>query len=76
MIVKSGAKGADNFLTIENGQFLPPPNTKQMEDFSEPPRRTDSKNPIFFFFFCRISGLGHLQGLGVSLGRILGGGVN
>ena len=40
------------------------------DDFSEPPRRADSKNPIFIFgrFLC----LGHLQGLGVNLGRIFG----
>ena len=38
--------------------------------FSEPPRRADSKNPIFIF--CRILGLGHLRGPGFSLGRILG----
>ena len=40
------------------------------DDFSEPPRHADSKNPIFFF--SRFLGLGHLQGLGVRLGRILG----
>ena len=40
------------------------------DDFSEPPRRTDSKNPIFIF--CRFLGLVHLQGPGVSLVRILG----
>ena len=40
------------------------------DDFSEPPRRADSKNPIFFF--PRFLGLGHLQGPGVRLGRILG----
>ena len=40
------------------------------DDFSEPPRRADSKNPIFFF--SRFLGLGHLQGLGVRLGRIWG----
>ena len=38
------------------------------DDFSELLRRADSKNPIFFF--SRFLGLGHLQGLGVSLGRI------
>ena len=38
--------------------------------FSEPPRRADSKNPIFIF--SRFLGLGHLRGPGVSLGRILG----
>ena len=40
------------------------------DNFSEPPRRADSKNPIFFF--SRFLGLGHHQGLGVRLGRILG----
>ena len=46
--------------------------TKYManDDFSEPPRRADSKNPIFSF--SRFFGLGHLRGPGVSLGRILG----
>ena len=39
-------------------------------DFSEPPRRADSKNPTFVFG--RFLGLGHLQGPGVNLGRILG----
>ena len=50
------------------------------DDFSEPPRRTDSKNPIFIF--CRISGPCHLRGPGsVSVGfwaarqlSLLGGG--
>ena len=41
------------------------------DDFSEPPRHADSKNPIFIF--CRIWGPGHPRGPGVSLGRILGG---
>ena len=41
------------------------------DDFSEPPRRANSKNPIFIF--CRCLGLGHPWGLGVRLGRILGG---
>ena len=40
------------------------------DDFSEPPRRADSKNAISFF--SRFLGLGHHQGLGVRLGRILG----
>ena len=40
------------------------------DDFSEPPQRADSKNPIFIF--SRFLGLGHLQGLGVRLGMILG----
>ena len=41
------------------------------DGFSEPPRRADSNTSLFTF--CRISGPGHLQGPGVSLGRILGG---
>ena len=47
--------------------------TKYManDDFSEPPQRTDPKNPIFIC--CRILGPGHLRGLGVSLGRLLEG---
>ena len=51
------------------GEFLC---TKYManDDFSEPARRTDSKNPIFIF--CLFLGLGHLRGPGVNLGRILG----
>ena len=40
------------------------------DDFSEPPRRADSKNPIFIF--CRFLGLGHLRGPGISLVWILG----
>ena len=40
------------------------------DDFSEPPRRADSKNPIFFF--SRFLGLGHLPGPGVRLGSIVG----
>ena len=47
--------------------------TKSManDDFSEPPRRADSKNPMFFF--SRFLGPGHLWDPGVSLGWILGG---
>ena len=57
------------FLSIKNGQFF---FTKYLanDDFSEPPRRADSKNPIFIF--CRFLGPGHFQGPGVSFGRILG----
>ena len=40
------------------------------DNFSEPPRRADSKNPIFIFG--RFLGLGRLRGPGVSLVRILG----
>ena len=40
------------------------------DDFSEPPWRADSKNPIFIFG--QFLGLGHLRGPGVRLGRILG----
>ena len=49
---------------------FPPPKSMADDDLSEPPRRADSKNPIFIF--CLILGLGHLRGPGVSLGRILG----
>ena len=61
--------GAENFLSIKIGQFF---FTKYManDDFSEPPQRADSKNPIFFF--CQFLGLGHLRGPVVSVGRILG----
>ena len=47
--------------------------TKHManDDFSERPRRADSKNLIFIF--SRILRPGHPRGPGVSLGRILGG---
>ena len=52
--------------------------TKYManDDFSEPPRRADSKNPIFIF--CRILGPGHLRGPGVWVGFFFfgGGAVN
>ena len=67
--MKSGTKGAENFSSTKIGRFF---FTKCManDDFSEPPRRADSKNPIFIF--SRLLGLGHLQGLGVRLGRILG----
>ena len=56
-------------MSIEIGRFF---FTKSManDDFSEPPRRADSKKPIFFF--PRFLRLGHLRGPGVSLGRILG----
>ena len=70
MITKSGAEGADTFLTIENGQFSPPPNTWQMMTFLNPLDALIPKIPCSFF--CRISGPGHLRGPGVSLGRILG----
>ena len=68
--MKSGAKGAEKFfraLKLVDFFF-----TKCManDDFSEPPRRADSKNPIFFF--SRFLGLGHLRGPGVRLGGILG----
>ena len=37
------------------------------DEFSKPPRRADSKNPVFIF--CRFLCLGHLRGLGsVSVG--------
>ena len=61
--------GAEKFLSIKMVKFC---FTKDManDDFCEPPRRTHSKNPIFIF--CLFLGLGHLRGLGVNLGRILG----
>ena len=52
-------------MTIENGQQW------QMMTFLNPLDALISK--ISFSFFCPISGLGHLRGPGVSLGRILGG---
>ena len=56
-------------LSIKIGRFF---FTKYIanDDFSEPPQRADSKNPIFFF--SRFLGLGHFRGPGVRLGRILG----
>ena len=56
-------------MSTKIGHFF---STKYManDDFSDPPQRADSKNPIFFF--SRFLGLGHLQGPGVRLGRILG----
>ena len=59
------------FLSIENGPKKRFAKYMTDEDFSEPPRRADSKNPIFIF--CRCLGPGHPWGLGVRLGRILGG---
>ena len=44
------------------------------DDFSEPPRRADSKNRIFIFLPKLESG--PLRGPGVSLGRILAGGAS
>ena len=48
-MMNSGVKGREKFLSIKNGQKF---STKYMasDDFSEPPRRADSKNPIFIFF--------------------------
>ena len=48
MIVKSGAKGA-NFLTIENGQLFPPPNTWPMMTFLNPLGALIPKIPFSFF---------------------------
>ena len=58
------------FLSIKSGRSFPPTKYMANDDFSEPPRRTDSKNPIFIF--CRILGLGHLRGLGLVSGEFLG----
>ena len=41
------APKAPEILSVENGQFFSTQqNTRQNDDFSEPPRCTDSKNPI------------------------------
>ena len=49
--MNSGAGGAENFLSIQNGQSFFFSFTKYManDDFFDPPRRADSKNPIFIF---------------------------
>ena len=60
--MKSGAEGADNFFTIENGPFSPQPNARQMMI----PHHADSKNPIF------LPNIGFGPPPGVNLGRILG----
>ena len=59
-------KAPKTFLSTKIGRFF---FTKHManDDFSEPPRRADSKNPIFFF--PRFLGLSHLQGPGIRLVR-------
>ena len=67
--MNSGAKGAENFLNIKIGQIFFP-KCMANDDVSEPPRRADSKTPIFIF--CQFLGLGHLRGPGVSLGRNFG----
>ena len=59
--------GAENFLSIENSQKFFFTKCMVHDEFSEPPGRADSKNPIFIF--CRLLGQGHLRGLGsVSVG--------
>ena len=59
------------FWGVENGQTSPrKKNNMVNDDFSEPPRRADSKNLIFIF--SRILGPGHLRGPGVSIGTIFG----
>ena len=62
------------FLTIETGQFFPPPNTWQTMSYLNPLAALIPRIP--FSFFCRLSGPGHLRGPRVSLGRILGGGAS
>ena len=47
--MKSGAKGAEIFLSIKVGRFFFCTKSMANDDFSEPPRCADSKNPIFFF---------------------------
>ena len=71
MIMNSGAEGAENYFEHYKWSkkiFLPI--YMANDDFSEPPRRTDPKKPIFPFFFGQISGPGH-RSPGV-IGRALG----
>ena len=75
MIMTSGAGCAENcFCALKKMVINLVTKSMANDDFSAPPRRADSKNPIFIF--CRILGLGHLRRPGVSLRRILGGPVN
>ena len=60
MIMNFGAKGAENFFSIENGQFF---FNKYMAN-DEPPGHADSKSPIFIV--CRILGPGHPRPSGQS----------
>ena len=57
------------FLSIENGPSSPP-KCMANDDFSEPPRRADSKNPIFIFFLAEVWVRVTLGAPGVNLGRI------
>ena len=50
MIMKSGAKCADNFLDHWKWSTFPPAKSMANDDFFEAPRRADSKNPISIFF--------------------------
>ena len=68
--MNSGTKGAENFLSIKIGQIFFA-NYMANDDFSEPPRRADSKSPVFIFF-CQFSVWVTSEARGVSLGRILG----
>ena len=71
-ITNSGAKGAHIFFfSIQNGKKIFSPGRWQVMTFLNPLDALIPKIPFFFFY--RISGSGHLWGLGVNLGRSLGG---
>ena len=54
---------------IKSGQFFFSPNIWQMMTFLNP---LDTLIPKLIFISCRFLGLGHLRGMRVSLGRIVG----
>ena len=54
MIMKSGAKGADNVFEHLKWSISLPTKSMANDDFSEPPQRADSKNPIFIFAEFRV----------------------
>ena len=67
--MKSGAKGAENFLSIKIGQFFSP-NIWQTMTFLSPRNALIPKIPFSFFpdFWVWVTS----EARGVSLGRILG----
>ena len=74
--MNSGAKGAELFLrTLKMVILFSPTKYVANDDFSEPPRRADSRNYIFIFFLpIFFFWSGSPPGPGVSLGRISQGG--
>ena len=46
-------EGAEKFLSIESGQFFWSTKCMANDDYSEPPRRADSKKTVFSFFFAK-----------------------